>query len=139
VALLAEHGITQLVDIRHYPRSRRNPQFSLEVLAGELPRHGIALHWLGEDLGGLRPGGFQKWMATAAFQRGMAQLEQLAQQQATAIMCSETAWVRCHRRFIARELVERGYRVTHLSQVGQEGDDEEAPGGAQIALSVNSA
>jgi uncharacterized protein (DUF488 family) len=139
VALLAEHGITQLVDVRHYPRSRRNPQFSLEALAGELPRHGIALVWLGEDLGGLRPGGFRAWMATAAFQRGMAQLERLAQEQPTAIMCSETAWVRCHRRFIARELLERGYRVTHLSQVEQEGDDEQAPAGAQIALSVNSA
>jgi len=138
VALLAEHGVTQLVDVRQFPRSRRNPQFNLEALTAELPRQGVTLAWLGEDLGGLRPGGYQAWMATAAFQRGLAQLEGLAQRQVTAVMCSESLWVRCHRRFIARQLVARGYWVTHLLQVGKEGDEEGAPTQAQFALSVNS-
>ena len=132
VALLAEHGVTQLVDVRHYPRSRRNPQFNLDALTAELLRQGITVVWLGEDLGGLRPGGYQAWMATAAFRRGLAQLEELAQQQVTAVMCSETLWVRCHRRFIARQLVARGYRVTHLLQVGKEGPEEGAPTQAQL-------
>lgn len=138
VVLLAEHGITQLVDVRHYPRSRRNPQFNAEALAAELPRLGITVVWLGEDLGGLRPGGYQAWMATAAFQRRLAQLEELAQRQVTAFLCSETLWVRCHRRFIARQLVARGHRVTHLSQVGKEGDEERSPIRAQFAFSLNS-
>jgi uncharacterized protein (DUF488 family) len=139
VALLAEHGITQLVDVRHYPRSRRNPQFNLEALAAELPRQGITVVWLGEDLGGFRPGGYQAWMTSAAFQRGLAQLEQLAEGQVTAIMCAETVWFRCHRRFIARQLVAHGYRVTHLLQVGKEGYEERSPIPAQFALSANSA
>lgn len=139
MALLAEHGITQLVDVRHYPRSRRNPQFNLGALAGDLSRQGITMIWLGEDLGGFRPGGYQAWMATAAFQRGLAQLEDLAQRQVTAVMCSEALWVRCHRRFIARQLLARGYRVTHLLQVGKEGYEEGAPTQPQFALSVNSA
>jgi len=138
VALLAEHGITQLADVRHFPRSRRNPQFNRDALTAELPRYGITLVWLGEDLGGFRPGGYQAWMATAAFRRGLTQLEELAQRQVTAVMCSETLWVRCHRRFIARQLVARGYPVTHLLQVGKEGDEEGAPTQAQFALSVNS-
>ena len=132
VALLAEHGVTQLVDVRHYPRSRRNPQFNLDALTAELPRQGITVVWLGEDLGGLRPGGYLAWMATAAFRRGLAQLEALAQRQVTAVMCSETLWVRCHRRFIARQLVARGYRVTHLLQAGKEGPEEGAPTQAQL-------
>jgi uncharacterized protein (DUF488 family) len=138
VALLAEPGITQLVDVRHYPRSRRNPQFNLEALAGELPGQGITVIWLGEDLGGFRPGGYQAWMATAAFRRGLAQLEGLAQRQVTVVMCSETLWVRCHRRFIARQLLARGFGVTHLLQVGKEGYHEGSPTQAKFALSVNS-
>ncbi len=136
--MLAENSITQLVDVRHYPRSRRNPQFNLEALAGELPRQGIRVVWLGEDLGGLRPGGYQAWMATAAFQRGLAQLEELARRRVTALMCSETLWVRCHRRFIARQLVACGYGVTHLLQLGREGYEERSPTRAQFALGVNS-
>jgi len=138
VALLAEHGVTQLVDVRHFPRSRRNPQFNLDALTAELPRQGITLVWLGEDLGGLRPGGYQAWMATAVFQRGLAQLEELCQRQVTAVMCSETLWVRCHRRFIARHLVAHGYRVTHLLQVGKDGYEEAAPTQAQFAPSPDS-
>ncbi len=126
-ALLAEHGITQLVDVRHYPRSRRNPQFNAEVLAAELPRQGITVVWLGEDLGGFRQGGYQAWMESTAFQRGLAQLEQLAQRQLTAFMCAETVWFRCHRRFIARQLVAHGYRVTHLLQVGRDGYEGLSP------------
>ena len=132
--MLAEHGITQLADVRHYPRSRRNPQFNLEALAGDLSRQGITLVWLGEDLGGFRPGGYQAWMATAAFRRGLDQLEQLAPVHLTVVMCSETLWVRCHRRFIARQLVARGYRVTHLLQVGKEGYEEPSPTQGQFSL-----
>ncbi len=123
-ALLAEHGVSQLVDVRHYPRSRRNPQFNAESLARELPLHGIAYVFLGEDLGGFRQGGYQAWMASEAFLGGLARLEQLAAQRTTAIMCAETVWFRCHRRFIARELVARGYRVTHIVRVGKPAYEE---------------
>jgi uncharacterized protein (DUF488 family) len=122
--LLAEHGITQLVDVRHYPRSRRNPPFNAEALARELPLRGVTYVWLGEELGGLREGGYPAWMEREPFQRGRARLEQLAAQQPTTIMCAETLWAGCHRRFIARELAARGYRVTHLTHVGKPGYDE---------------
>src|SRR5207253_11395603 len=51
VDLLKDHGIVQLVDVRHYPRSRRNPQANQDLLTSELPRRGIAYVW-DEDLGG---------------------------------------------------------------------------------------
>lgn len=124
LALLAEHGITQLVDVRHYPRSRRNPQFNTESLAAELPRRGVTYVWLGEELGGFREGGYEAWMESDDFQRGLARLEQLATQQPTAIMCAETVWFRCHRRFIARKLVSRGYAVTHILAVGKPAYEE---------------
>lgn len=124
VRLLAEHAITQLVDVRHYPRSRRNPQFNREALEGELPGRGIHYVWMGDDLGGFRPGGYQAWMETEDFRRGLARLEALAARQTSAIMCAETVWFRCHRRFIARELVARGYRVTHIVRVGKQAYEE---------------
>ena len=41
-----------------------------------------------------------------------------AGQQATAIMCSETLWWRCHRRLIADAAVARGFRVLHIMRSG---------------------
>jgi uncharacterized protein (DUF488 family) len=124
LALSAEHGITQLVDVRHYPQSRRNPAFNLEAMTRELPSRGVSYVWLGAELGGLRKGGYQAWMESEAFRHGLEGLEQLVAEQPTAIMCAETLWVRCHRRLIARALAARGFRVTHITHVGKPGSDE---------------
>jgi len=126
VDLLRDYGITQLVDVRHYPRSRRNPQFNLEALEGELPSRGIAYVW-DEDLGGFRKGGYQTYMATPAFTAALDRLEGIVAQRPTAIMCAEIVWFRCHRRFIARQMVARGYRVTHIVTRGKPGYDERLP------------
>ena len=57
-------------------------------------------------------------MATEAFSRGVARLEELAGERRTAIMCAEAWWVRCHRRLIADILAARGWRVLHLGEGG---------------------
>src|SRR5258707_5480491 len=41
IALLAEHGVRLLVDVRRFPGSRRHPQFSRDALAGSLAAAGI--------------------------------------------------------------------------------------------------
>ena len=112
--LLKENGIDQLVDVRHYPRSRRNPQANFKVLETELPAAGIRYVWEGEDLGGLRDGGFRAYMTTPRFASGIRRLVRLADQAPTAIMCAEASPAACHRRFIAREMTARGYRVRHI-------------------------
>lgn len=126
VDLLNDYAITQVVDVRHYPRSRRNPQFNLEALERELPARGIAYVW-DEDLGGFRKGGYEAYMATPSFARGLDRLEGLVNRRPTAIMCAEIVWFRCHRRFIARQMVARGYRVTHIVTRGKPGYDEPLP------------
>lgn len=113
VALLQSYGVATLVDVRHYPRSRRNPQFNQEALAAELPGS-LSYVWLGEELGGLRPGGFRAYMKERAFADGMARLEALAATSVAAVMCAEDLWSRCHRRFIARALYVRGHQVWHI-------------------------
>ena len=124
-------GITQLADVRHFPRSRRNPQFNQETLEGELPARGIAYFWEGETLGGFRTGGYQAYMETSNFAQGVARLEALVERGPTVIMCAEIVWFRCHRRFIARQMVARGYRVTHIVTRGKPGYEEPLPADTQ--------
>src|SRR5512133_3594278 len=50
---LRSHGVTRVVDVRAFPRSRRNPQFNVETLPESLAPSGIGyLHVPG--LGGRR-------------------------------------------------------------------------------------
>ncbi|RLE42081.1 hypothetical protein DRJ19_04780 [Candidatus Woesearchaeota archaeon] len=39
---------------------------------------------------------------------------ELAEKKKTAIMCSEALWFKCHRRYIADELVKLGWIVKHI-------------------------
>jgi len=113
VSALSRHGVERLVDIRHFPASRHNPQFNRSVLEAELPRWGIEYLTL-EALGGFRAGGYQAHMETEEFARGIERLEALAAQKRTAYMCAEVKWWRCHRRHVSDVLAARGWRVIHI-------------------------
>ena len=126
VALLRASGVARLADIRRYPGSRRYPHFSRDALAAELPRHGIAYVHMPE-LGGRRAPskdspndalknaqfrGYADYMATNEFAEAIDKL--LEMQGPTAIMCAEAVPWRCHRSFVADELVRRGVEVVHI-------------------------
>lgn len=128
VALLREHGVTRLVDVRTAPGSRRMPHFSKAALAAELPAQGIEYRHLPE-LGGLRrprpdsPNtgwrnesfrGFADHMATAEFATALDGLVELAAERGTAVMCAEAVPWRCHRSLIADALLARGVEVRHI-------------------------
>jgi uncharacterized protein (DUF488 family) len=128
LALLAAHGVRQVVDVRTIPRSRRNPQFERDALRAALRKARIAYRHL-PALGGLRhPArdsvnrgwrnasfrGFADYMATPEFSRGMGRLRQLAQRKPTAIMCAEAVPWRCHRSLISDALTVRKWRVLHI-------------------------
>src|SRR5688500_15964772 len=51
LALLQQHGIEVLADVRSTPFSRFNPQFNRERLAQSLATAGIRYEFLGEELG----------------------------------------------------------------------------------------
>src|SRR5213593_4693447 len=84
--LLAAHRVTQVVDVRRYPASRRHPHFAQEALAAALQAAGIAYRHE-PDLGGRRPArrgspntawrssgfrGYADYMETPAFQAALA-------------------------------------------------------------------
>lgn len=113
VKVLKYYNIEILIDVRHFPRSRHNPQFNKEILETKLPESGIQYLWI-ENLGGFRKGGYEGYMKTRDFKEGLETLIKIAKQRATAVMCAELLWFRCHRRFIASTLKRRKWHVTHI-------------------------
>jgi uncharacterized protein (DUF488 family) len=123
--------VRTLVDVRRFPSSRRNPQFSRAALRAALEQAGIGyIHAL--ELGGRRSGepGEERYpcIRVAAFRSYAARMGTDGWQQALAsalaepapcFMCAETLWTRCHRRLIAELLVARGETVVHLLGPGR--------------------
>jgi uncharacterized protein (DUF488 family) len=132
-ALLRGHGVTQVADVRRWPRSRRHPHFDDDALAVELAPSGIAYAHLPE-LGGHRDpvagsandgwdlpafNGYADHLASAEAARGLARLAELRAARVTAVMCAEGDWRRCHRQLLADVLVAReGVAVSHIAPDG---------------------
>lgn len=132
-AMLKSFGVTVLVDIRHFPGSRKYPHFNKENLAAELEKAGISYVHM-EDLGGRRKvrkdsknsrwrnesfRGYADYMETEDFEKAAGALEAIALKQPTAYMCSEAVWWRCHRSMVSDYLKARGWRVLHIMAAGK--------------------
>jgi uncharacterized protein (DUF488 family) len=130
--LLRAHGVTQVADVRRWPRSRRHPHFDDDALAVELAPRGIHYAHLPE-LGGHRVpvagsandgwaepafNGYADHLASGEFARGLARLEGLAAGRPTAVMCAEGPWRRCHRRLLSDVVAVRGGAVAHITPDG---------------------
>ena len=127
-ALLAEHAIEAVADVRRFPGSRRVPQFGGDALAEDLRAHGVEYRWLPELGGRRRPApdspntgwrsdafrGYADHMMTEPFAAGLDELVNLACGLRTAIMCAEAVWWRCHRGLIADALRRLGFEVCHI-------------------------
>ena len=132
VALLREHDIQLLADIRRYPGSKRYPHFASEAMAGWLPEQGMAYRHMPE-LGGRRKPlpdsrntawrndqfrAYADYMATDEFRTAIDTLLALAGQQRVTIMCAEAVPWRCHRNLVADDLTRRGIEVMHIIGAG---------------------
>jgi uncharacterized protein (DUF488 family) len=126
IGMLTRAGVRTLVDVRRYPGSRRNPQFNRGALEASLGAAGIVYRHA-EALGGRLSGvpGEERFacIRTPAFRSYAARMGTPEWQEALAaaleepepcLMCAETPWTKCHRRFIAELLVARGHEVLHL-------------------------
>ena len=133
LALLGEHNIQLLVDVRTVPRSRHNPQFNIETLPNSLTDAGLDYIHL-KDLGGLRKTvndsvnsgwcsvafrGYADYMQTDAFTTALDGLVALASDKSVTIMCAELLWWRCHRMLIADALSIRDWEVIHILSAGK--------------------
>jgi uncharacterized protein (DUF488 family) len=129
LGMLRDNGVTALADVRHFPSSRRLPQWNQEAIVAALPSD-IEYRWL-PKLGGRRhtPAGtaspndywqvaafraYADYMATEEFAAGLAELTALAEVRRPAIMCSEAVPWRCHRRLITDALLAQGVEVLDI-------------------------
>ena len=133
LALLQEHGVQCVVDVRKLTGSRRYPHFNADALTRTLAAESMDYVHIAE-LGGRRgrtlapgepsPNGF--WtndsfrryadyaLASSDFDQGLQQLLALASTQRCAVMCAEAVWWRCHRRIITDYLLLHDRLVQHI-------------------------
>ena len=137
-----------VVDVRTVPRSRTNPQYNEDVLGDELHPWQIGYHRIA-GLGGLRGKSktvppelnafwqnqsfhnYADYALSSEFERGLKELEAVASDRSTAIMCAEAVWWRCHRRIIADYLLTDGREVLHLMGQGRIEPAKVTPGAAK--------
>jgi uncharacterized protein (DUF488 family) len=112
--ILRARGISVVCDVRSFPTSKRYPHFSGHDLAASLEEEGISYRWLGPSLGGYRHGGYLAYTRTPDFAAGIGELEECASLAPAVVVCAERLPWRCHRRFIAAALEEKGWEVIHI-------------------------
>jgi uncharacterized protein (DUF488 family) len=128
VALLKEHGIQAIADVRSSPYSQYNPQFNREPLQKSLQEHGIAYVFLGQELGARRSerecylegrADYGLISQTPAFKRGIERVTQGAAKMRVALMCAEKDPIDCHRCILVTpHLRQQGLQVLHLLSDG---------------------
>ena len=139
--LLQANGIERVIDIRTIPRSRRNPQYSLDTLGPALEAAGINyVHVKG--LGGLRRPkpdsrnvgwrnasfrGYADYMATTEFELALSRAIQLSQLKLSVLMCAEAVPWRCHRSLVADALTARKFAVKHIMSANIANEHELTP------------
>ncbi len=124
VALLRQHGVTALVDVRSAPYSRFHPQFGGKALEGALRENGIAYVFLGKELGARSqdPSCYEngrvqygRLAKTSLFRQGIERVKKGINSQRIALMCAEKEPLECHRTLLVSRALEReGVSVAHI-------------------------
>lgn len=145
IDMLRMARVEMLVDVRSFPRSRRNPDFNLETLPSELETRQIGYEHA-PDLGGRRPRqyavnetcnslwrvqsfhNYADYALGAEFTAAYERLVKTGSARKVALMCAEAVWWRCHRRIIVDYLLLDGHSVDHLVSDGQGTPAKPTPG-----------
>jgi len=113
VELLRFYGVEVVVDVRRFPTSKRE-EYKRENFERLLAERGFKYVYLGDLLGGYRSGGYESYMETSEYKRGIERVIELAEKYRVAIVCCERFPWRCHRRFIGDTLKKMGLNVIHV-------------------------
>jgi uncharacterized protein (DUF488 family) len=118
IEILLSYNIAALIDVRSVPKSRI-PTLTRGNLEELLKREGIEYFFLGRELGGFRKGGYTAYLVTEEFTQGIETLESIAEKKQAAIICAERFPWKCHRKWISRELHQRGWAIEHIIDKGK--------------------
>lgn len=136
IALLREHAVTAVADVRSRPYSRMNPQFNRDAFCSRLKDAGIAYVFLGRELGARSDDRacyengkvqYDRLAQTPLFAKGLERILRGMKTQRIALMCAEKDPLTCHRAIlVCRHLVARGVRVAHILEDGRLESHDEA-------------
>lgn len=110
---LSHYGIDMVVDIRKSSDGKNLQQFERMFLQKELPAHGIDYVSF-TDFDAFQNGGYATYTQTPEFKESVRKFLTVVKGKHAAIMCAEILWFRCKRRYVAQELVSRGFTVSHI-------------------------
>ena len=129
IALLEQHGVTALCDVRSKPYSRMNPQFNREDLKRSLHERGITYVFLGVELGARSDDPaccdhgkvlYDRLSQTELFNKGLERVREGAKKYKVALMCAEKEPLECHRTIlVARHLEALGSKIEHIHADGR--------------------
>lgn len=134
---LREEGIEFVIDVRSFPYSKYNPDFSKARLQKILKSMNITYVFMGDTLGG-RPKDdncytdgkvdYKKLRSTSLFQNGILRLQSALEKNfKICLMCSEGRPWDCHRsKLIGEALKEKGISTLHFLKDGPRINQEEA-------------
>lgn len=124
IALLKQHDINALGDVRSEPYSRVNPQFNRDTLKAALWKNGITYIFFGKELGARSeyPSCYVQGKVqydclaqSALFRKGIDSVLERMQGCRLAIMCAEKDPLDCHRTIlVARHLDSLGIAIEHI-------------------------
>lgn len=121
IHILKHYEIELIMDVRRFPKSRFE-HFNKDELNSFLKEEGIDYLYLGRELGGYRKGGYERHMETPIYEEGLKAIEREASLRLLSIICAERLPWRCHRRFIGTSLMEKGWKVIHIIDIGRTWD-----------------
>ena len=128
LALLQQHGITAVADVRSQPYSRYLPHFSQGPLKATLQGAGIAYVFLGRELGARPddPGCYQegravyaKIAATPRFGEGLQRLRRGAVRERIVLLCAEKDPITCHRTILVCRHLRQEVPIDHILADGR--------------------
>jgi uncharacterized protein (DUF488 family) len=130
LALLEQHDIAVVADVRSAPYSRYAVHFNGPVLKPALEAQGVKYVYLGKQIGGMPKDpslyddeGHTRYdliASSESFKNGIERLMTGIQKYRVAIMCGEENPTGCHRRnLIAPALRAHGIEVLHIRGTGE--------------------
>ncbi len=117
LAILGQYNIKKIIDVRRFPRSTRYPHFNQEKFSLALEKAGHSYFWLGDLLGGFRNGGYDKYRAQAPYKKGLEQVQKIAEDASSTLVCAEKLPWKCHRLQLAKDLNFMGWKVIHIIDI----------------------
>ena len=129
INLLIRHGVNEIIDVRSAPYSRYTPQFNYEGIQRMLEEIGIGYTYLGGELGG-RPADrscydaegrvqYDRVATTDTFEDALHMVMRLADENCSALLCTEKEPLECHRTMlVARALEDQGNSIAHIMADG---------------------